>query len=303
MARGSTLAKVFAKAFAAGACAGLLLVVPANSQPAQTDIGGTGRIEPRGGVVMLGGPPGAIIRTIRVRVGDSVKRGDVLAILDDSAPRAEQQIAQLAYNQIKLVSDQNVANETMAVRLAENRYRQAQSDADAYIALGPNATSQRQIAAARTSAYEAQVALGTARSKERQIRAAALADTHSAGLRLKAANDRLASYQVRASSSGTILRIDQRAGEAVGGAILALGDISAMYVNCQVFQGDLLKLRPGMKARINNAALGRELTGTVERVSRLVDTKAQLGDVHIRLNDTGLASRVVGMEVEVKIAQ
>ena len=34
----------------------------------------------------------------------------------------------------------------------------------------------------------------------------------------------------------------------------------------------------------------------------LVDTKAQLGDVQIRLNDTGLASRVVGMEVEVKIS-
>ena len=76
-----------------------------------------------------------------------------------------------------------------------------------------------------------------------------------------------------------------------------------MYVAAQVFQGDLLKLKPGMKARISNSALGRELTGTVEQVSRLVDTKAQLGDVRIKLDDTNLASRVVGMEVEVKIAR
>ena len=88
----------------------------------------------------------------------------------------------------------------------------------------------------------------------------------------------------------------------MAGPILALGDISAMYVTAQVFQGDLLKLKPGMKARISNAALGRELSGTIERVSRLVDTKAQLGDVQIHLTETGLASRLVGMEVEVKIA-
>jgi multidrug resistance efflux pump len=280
-----------------------LLFSAAHADPASdADIGGTGRIEPRGGVVMLGGPPGAVIKTIKAHVGDTVKRGDVLAILDDSAARADQQIAQLAYDQAKLVGEQAVANQAMAVKVAQNHYNQAQSDADAYVALGPTATSERQIAIAKNNAYEAKAALATEQSKEKQAHAGALADTNSAALRLKAANDRLAAYQVRAPSDGTILRIDQHAGEPVGGAILAMGDISAMYVACQVFQGDLLKLKPGMKARINNNALGRELTGTVERVSRLIDTKAQIGDVQIRLNDTGLASRVVGMEVEVKIS-
>jgi multidrug resistance efflux pump len=279
-----------------------LLFSAANADPApDADIGGTGRIEPRGGVVMLGGPSGAVIKIIKAHVGDTVKRGDLLAILDDSAVRADQQIAQLAFNQAKLVGEQTIATEAMAVRVAENHYKQAQSDADAYVALGPTATSAHQIAVAKDNAYAAKAALATERSKEKQVRAGALADTNSAALRLKEANDRLAAYQIRAPSDGTILRIDQHEGEPVGGAIMALGDISAMYVICQVFQGDLLKLKPGMKARINNNALGRELTGTVERVSRLVDTKAQLGDVQIRLNDTGLASRVVGMEVEVKI--
>ena len=291
-------------ALAIGVCAGLVRTGSALGDPASgSEIGGTGRIEPRGGVVMLSGPPGAIIRAINVHVGDSVKRGALLVTLDDSGARADQQVAQLAYNQAKLVGDQTVASEVMAVHVAENRYRQAQSDADAYIALGANATSQRQIAAAKTNAYEAKAALAAEQSKEKQIRAAAITDTTSAQLRLKQANDKLAAYQIRAPSDGTILRLDQHSGEAVAGPLLALGDISAMYVTCQVFQGDLLKIKPGMKARISNAALGRDLSGTVERVSRLVDTKAQLGDVQIRLDDTGLASRVVGMEVEVKIAQ
>ena len=285
---------------------GLCLLLPAGSALADnqpgSDIGGTGRIEPRGGVVMLGGPSGAIIRVIAVRVGDVVKRGQLLVTLDDSGARADQQIAQLAYDQARLAGQQSVAAQVAAVKLAETRYKQAQADADAYIALGPTATSQRQIANANTSALEAKTALATERAKEKQMRAAAAADSGSAALRLKQANDRLALYQIRAPSDGTILKIDQHSGEGVAGPILSLGDISAMYVTAQVFQGDLLKLKPGMKARISNAALGRELSGTVERVSRLIDTKAQLGDVQIRLSDTGLAGRVVGMEVEVKIA-
>ncbi len=201
------------------------------------------------------------------------------------------------------MSEQSITNEDMQAQVAEKKWKQAQADAAAYRALGPTATSTRQIATSDTAAFEAKAAYQAEVSKARQVRAGAAVDIQSAARRLKVANDTLATYQIHAPSSGTILRIDQHAGENANGPIVELGDISAMYVVTQVFQGDLLKLKPGMKARINNSALGRELTGTIEQVSRLVDTKAQLGDLRIRLDDTNLASRVVGMEVEVKIAR
>ena len=282
----------------------LCWTVPALSDPAAKDaVGGTGRIEPRGGVVSLSGAPGAQIKSIAVHVGDFVRQGQLLVVLDDDSARAQQEIAQLAFNQTKLVSDQSVANERMQVEVAKKHWLQAQSDAEAYRALGTTATSTRQIAASDTAAFEAKATYQAEQSKARQVSAGAAADIASAARRLKVANDTLATYQVRAPSSGTILRIDQHAGENAAGPLIELGDISAMYVVAQVFQGDLLKVAPGMKAHISNAALGRELSGTIEQVSRLVDTKAQLGDVRIRLDDTNLASRVVGMEVEVKIAR
>jgi multidrug resistance efflux pump len=80
-----------------------------------------------------------------------------------------------------------------------------------------------------------------------------------------------------------------------------MGDLRTMYVNCQVFQGDILSLRTGMKATIRNAALARPLTGTVEEVSRIVDTRARLGDVRIKLDSVEPANHLVGMEVEVVI--
>ncbi len=57
--------------------ASLLLasMAPALADNAPGDaIGGTGRIEPRGGVVLLSGAPGATIKSINVHVGDFVAR-------------------------------------------------------------------------------------------------------------------------------------------------------------------------------------------------------------------------------------
>ena len=140
---------MFSRPVAIWACAVLFCAGPALGDPATgDDIGGTGRIDPRGGVVMLNGAQGATIKSIHVHVGDFVKRGDLLVTLDDDSTRAQQEIAQLAYNQTKLVSQQSIANEEMQVRIAQKHWQQAQSDADAYRALGPTATSQRQIAAA-----------------------------------------------------------------------------------------------------------------------------------------------------------
>ena len=86
-------------------------------------------------------------------------------------------------------------------------------------------------------------------------------------------------------------------------AAIELGDLTAMYVICQVFQGDMLKLKPGMKATIKSSALDQSLAGTVEEIGRVIDTKAQLGEAKIRLDDARLPSRLVGMEVEVQIAR
>src|SRR5439155_16444442 len=65
------------------------------------DIGGTGRIEPGGGVVALNGVQGARILSIGVRPGQMVKRGDLLMTLDDREQRANEQIAELALAQAR----------------------------------------------------------------------------------------------------------------------------------------------------------------------------------------------------------
>jgi len=289
-----------AMAKALGLLAVAVLCGAADTAP-PTDIGGTGHIEPRGGIVVLSGVGGATIRAIKVKTGQMVKRGDVLMLLDDTQPRVDAKAAALALDGARRDAALAIASEEIALKQAISHYRNAKSLADGYRSLGPDATSLRQRQDYDTAAREAGQALSIERRKEAQVRLSAAANVDNAQGRLLAAQTALAHYQVTAPTDGVILQVSQHEGEALAGPAVTMGDISQMYVTCQVFQGDLLKVRPGMKATITSNAMNRTLTGTVETVSRLIVPTTQTGDVRIRLNDTGLASRLVGMEVEVKI--
>ena len=268
------------------------------------DIGGTGRIEPDGGVVVLGGVQGARVLSISVKPGQMVKKGDLLMTLDDREQRMNAQIADVALAQARKDATQNLVAAQVAVQIDRERLQHALKNAADYRALGPDATSEKQIADTEQTANEAQLQLDEDNKKEAQVRFDNTASISSAAKKLDIERQKLAQYRMTAPVAGMILKIDQHVGENLaGGPAIEMGDIRKMYVICQAFQGDLLKLRPGLRATIKSSAFSKPLKGVVENVGRLVDTKAQLGDVRIRLDDPHLASRVVGMEVEVEIAR
>ena len=285
---------------AVAALALILLGTPVEAE----DIGGTGHIDPSGGIVLLDGVAGAKILSIPVRPGQVVKKGDLLMILDDRDQRINEQLAEVALVQARRDSTQNLSAEEVTLKIDEERWRNARKQADDYAALGPDAISEVQASNFGQAAEEARLQLGVERKREQQIRADNAANVTSSSKRLEIEKQKLLLYHVVAPSDGTILKIDQHVGENVGGgAVIEMGDIRTMYVICQAFQGDLLKLRPGMRATIKNNAFRNPLKGVVENVGRLVDTKAQLGDVRIKLDDPRIASKVVGMEVEVEITR
>jgi multidrug resistance efflux pump len=268
------------------------------------DIGGTGRIEPGGGVVILDGVQGARVLAIPVRPGQMVRRGQLLMTLDDREQRSNEQIAELALAEAQKDAQQNLIAAQEAVRIDQEHWRRAVKDAENYRALGPDATSDKQIADTEQTASEARMQLDLDRKRQDDVRSDNAMNISSAAKRLDIERQKLALYRVTAPANGMILRVDQHVGENLTGApAIEMGDIRTMYVICQAFQGDLLKLRPGLRATIKSNAFVRPLTGTVENVGRLVDTKAQLGDVRIKLDNPRVASRVVGMEVDVEIAR
>jgi HlyD family secretion protein len=253
-------------------------------------------------VVTVPGVPGAVILAIKVRAGQPVKQGDVLMVLQDREARVDTEAALNDAQLQRRHASQAVADEAEQLKVAEDRARRAEAEAEAYRELGPNATSQRQIDSFDATAEEARAALDVERRKYAQARADGAGYVAVATDRYNLSRSRLASFQMTAPSDGVVLQVNQHVGEALGGApAIQIGDTSSMYVICDAFQGDLLKIAPGMRATISSNALSHDLTGHVEWVAPLVQTNAQTGQFRVKLDDAATAGRLVGMEVNVKV--
>jgi HlyD family secretion protein len=281
--------------------AAALAAAPVLAAQPTPDIGATGVIEPRGGVVMVSGVPGATILSIDVRVGEAVKRGALLMTLNDRDARLAAHLQLVALDEARRHASQLNADEAASLSLAQDRVARAQKQLDDYRSLGPDATSQIQVAGYERGLAEARASLAIERRRAAQVRADGVDNVGNAARQYDLARAKLADYNVTAPSDGVILQISQHVGEVLSGPAVEMGDISAMYVLCDAFQGDLLKIAPGMRATVSSNAFSAPLNGQVEWVGRLVQTKSQTGQFRIKLDDAVLPSRLVGMEVNVKV--
>jgi HlyD family secretion protein len=276
--------------------AAALLVTPA--QAASPDsTGAVGQITPAGGIIDLNASGGAIITSIRAEVGDQVKAGQLLATVRDDT--ADHQEAARQLERAKRSAAEQVAGQEASVKQAEQQLAQAQREYQSYKALGPKSTSVKEMGRAKDAVTNAQLALKIEKSKLVVTRATAANNVADAARQLKLASN---AEEIRAPVDGTVLYVDKRVGAHPNGPVVRMGDLRTMYVVCQVYEGDLLKLRRGMRATIKSATLPHSLGGTVETVGRIVDSRSKLGDVRIRLDRPDPANRLVGMEVEVVIA-
>lgn len=282
-----------------------LLILAAATAPAQADaakeIGATGTIEPHGGVVMLSGVGGTLIKAINVRVGQTVKAGDVLMVFDDRDAQLATSSDLSTLEETRRHAAVQVADANQSLAIAQAKAERAEQDLKAYEGLGPNATSRIQIENYESAVRDARAALASEQRRDAMTKADSAAQVAGASRRYKADRRHLAAYKLIAPGPGVVLQVNQHVGELLGGPPIALGDISSMYVTCDAFQGDLLKIQPGMHATVSSNALSQTLTGRVEWVGRLIQTKSQTGQFRVKLDDPALASRLVGMEVNVKV--
>jgi multidrug resistance efflux pump len=254
-------------------------------------------------VIAISGAPGLTIQAVDVRVGDEVKRGDPLVELDNKVAKLDEILAELNLDAMTKVAEIRFKVEALMLQLAEQRVQRAQREAMSYRAIGPEGTSEKEIARLQGAVEESRMALAIEQAKDQQLRAETEGARLNAAKRFDLAKLSADRSVLRAPSDGTVLRVDQSVGEIVTGApILKFANLSSMFVVCQVYQGDLLRLRAGLKATIKASGVPDLGSGIVERISRMIDARSQLGEVRIRLENAEPANHLVGLEVEVKIA-
>ncbi|MBV9550940.1 MAG: efflux RND transporter periplasmic adaptor subunit [Alphaproteobacteria bacterium] len=271
------------------------------SEAASQTTGAIGQIVPEGGIVGVMGAPGSLAAEILVHTSQQVKAGTLLMRTRAGTPDTDPAQVRKQLAVVQELAEQQLAAQTADVTLAQSRYDQAKKQLATYQALGTSITSKKELDALTVAAGDAATALVAEQARLKAIKTQNQSNLGVARRQLEAA---VQGTELRAPVDGTILKINRHVGERLGNdPAVQLGNLSAMYVICQIYEGDLLRLKPGMTATVTARPLPQPLHGHIEEIGRLVDTQSRLGEVRIRLDRADPASRLVGMQVDVAIAR
>jgi multidrug efflux pump subunit AcrA (membrane-fusion protein) len=287
----------------------LALIVPwtgpyadARAASPGTGIGGTGRIQPSGGVIAVSGPPGRFVERVAVREGERVRKGALLLVSSDEGARALER--DVAAERLRNAERQSVERRKIAeleVELARVALALAQSEASALTALDERTVPGRERQQRAHAVNHAQVALQLANARHEEVRKSSEAELRIATMNLKLAESALAATRVFAPVDATVLEVHVQSGSSAGGTAIVLANTSNMYVVGDFFEGDLPRLSPGQRVKVSNAALGQTLDGAIERVGRVVDPVNRLAKVWVKLDRPSPADRFIGMQVDLKV--
>lgn len=310
-------------------------VLPAALPPPPASVGCRGVIEPEAGVIKVavpyfdGGP--SIIKELKVKEGDWVKRGEVLAVLDgrgpleaayqDSAARVEVARQQLA--QVKAgAKPADLEAQRQEIARWESEYKITQADYGRYEKLrqtedvSASELDEKRLLLDRTRFMlemekERMASMAEVRPQDIEV---AVAELKSSITAMNHTSANLELMLVRSPVPGRVLKVHAHEGEQVGPqGILELGQTDRMYVAAEVYEDDVARVRPGQTATISSAALPRALEGTVEQIGMEVArsetlptdpaafSDARVIKVKIRLADSQAVANLVNGKVDVVI--
>jgi HlyD family secretion protein len=263
---------------------------------------------------LTGALAGARVDQLLVTVGDEVKAGQIVAILDTQRSRAatvleakakvEVAKAKLAQVQAGPKPEEVKAQETV-IRRSEADLLAAQEELERRQRLiTTNAVSREEYTSSRQRFEQARATLEQSKAQLDSLKAirqvdvkAAEAEVLQSEASLAVAQEDLQNTQVRSPLSGRVLRIRVRPGERVGDqGILDVGNTNVMHVVAEIYEEDVGKVNIGQTAKVRVPTLGVELSGAVISkdliVSRKVifsndpvaDIDARVVEVRIRLS-------------------
>jgi len=213
----------------------------------------TGVLQPRD-YVDVGAQVSGQLKVLHVRVGDEVKKNDLLAEIDPTLYLARV--------------------DAIRAQLRNQKAQLMEREAQLTLAEIQNRRQQNLLREEATSRESAQISKATLQSAKAQIEAinAQIAQTDST-LRAEEAN--LEYARIYAPMDGTVVSIDARQGQTLNvnqqaPVLMRIADLSAMTVEAQVSEADISKLTPGLPVYFTT--LGSQQQRWESRLDRLEPT-------------------------------
>lgn len=240
-------------------------------------VGALGRIEPRSRVIKIShnaGPEGARVQQLLVQEGDLVISGAKLAILSDHVKRQAEVDASRTFVTV-LEAQSKAERHLLAFNRREfQRYQSLQQDV---------ATSESQADSKRLALQQSETTI------ERFS-----AEIANARFKQKIAEAELENAFIYAPITGTILKILARPGERIKeNGLLEMADLSQLDVVAEVYEADLLQIKPEQQALISATGLHRAYQAQVREIGFQVKKND--------LNDTDPLADIDNRIVEVRL--
>nr|VFJ53194.1 MAG: Barrel-sandwich domain of CusB or HlyD membrane-fusion [Candidatus Kentron sp. FW]VFJ55691.1 MAG: Barrel-sandwich domain of CusB or HlyD membrane-fusion [Candidatus Kentron sp. FW] len=267
------------------------------------DIGALCILTPRPGILELSAPMDALVSEIPVHPNQRVRAGDLLISFSDRA-LLEQKLTALEteIDWHEKTRHARIDVQETILAGAERSVREATERLKNYEALPKNARSAREWRERRYALASARHEVALEATRLARMRLEDEARARELREKRKIAVIELAAGTLRAPMDGTVLAVHKQVGESAGGDVaVTLANLQEMAARCEVFEGDLLKLHPGMKARVSGGALPRPMGGVIGWISRQVHRNNKVAEIIVHLDEAEPANRLVGMEVDVTI--
>jgi HlyD family secretion protein len=222
---------------------------------------------------------GLIVTVLNADIGDRVKKGDVLAVLDRSM--LDTQLAQM-----KATWAQNEASVAqMEAQIADSRIgvKQGNESLQRVVAL------QQKAVATQAQLDDAQNASDSARAKlESSMKALAATQAQLAVVdaQIRGVEVQIEKTDVRAPADGLVLARSATVGSIVSpssGSLFRLAIGGEFELEATVAETRLPRLAPGMKAKIVLPGFDGKVEGSVRRIAPEIDQKSRLGLIRIAL--------------------
>ena len=278
-------------------------------------VAAAGRIEPLSEEIKVGSEIPGRLKEVRVEEGARIKRGQIIAVLDNSdyQARVEEARAELHLRQADLARLNNgsrtqerqealaATREADAVvanaRAEKDRRDRLFKSGDISRADDEQADREYEVAEAKSDEAHQHYSLVDAgpRSDE-QARAQAAIELAQA--QLNESEARLAKTVIRSPVTGVVLRKNRRAGESVSegpdAPIVTVADDSAVRVRVDVDETDVGRVHEGQRAYVTADTYGdRKFWGRVVRVGKVLGPKNVYTDSPTEHVDTKILETLV----------
>ena len=312
---GAALAFVVASQRAARA------TTPAPAGSAQRETGyvvSAGRVEPQSEEIRLGPQMDGVLKAVVVEEGQEVRRGQVVAVLDNGDYSARVALARAALAEAEAALDRLRNGSRIEERgEADALVREAQAQVDVAasererrrVLVDRGAASRSEFdlvdrdwrtAQARLEAARQRAAVVHQSTRPEDLRRAE-AELASARARVLEAEALLDKTILRAPINGRILRKIRKAGESVSAngttPVVAMGDCSRLRVRADVDETDVARLKIGQAAFVKAEAYGdRKFTGRIVQIGQALGRKTVRTDEPTERVDTKILETLIELD-------